>query len=184
MTIQNNKLNFELKLLAKSSVIVFIAMIFSKLASFIYRVVIANYLGSEIYGIFSLSLMIIVFFIYLSSLGLQEGLARYIPFYRGKHQVEKIKYIFQYSLKIVFFTTILTSFLLFFSSDIISVKIFHNLGLSIFLKWFAVFIPIAVFASFFHLPLRAYEKIKWYMFTPYVLQPFSQLIVLVVFLLN
>lgn len=177
---KDKEIDRGLKLLAKSSVIVFVGIFLSKIFSFVYRITIANSLGSEIYGRFSLALMIMVLFISLSSLGLQEGLSRYIPFYRGKNEKEKIKHIFRYSLMIVFFSSFSLAILLFLFSEIISINLFNSPGLTIFLKWFAVFIPISVFAGFFHLPLRAYEKIKWHVFIPHILQPFVQVFSLLI----
>lgn len=47
-------LNSALRLLAKTSVFVFIGVVISKVISYFYRIVIARYFGSEVYGLFCL----------------------------------------------------------------------------------------------------------------------------------
>lgn len=176
------ELDYSLKILAKSSFIVFIGVVISKIATYSYRIIIARSFGTEIYGLFSLVLMISGFFVAFFSLGLQSGLLRYISFYRGKNEKEKIQYIFRFSLKLLFPISILAGILLFLSSEYISLGIFHNPNLIVFIKWFAFFVPVLIFAGTFHAIIRAYEKIRWYSFIGNILMPSVQLILLVIFI--
>ncbi len=64
----SSEINTGLKMLAKSSMIVLIGIFLSKLFTYIYRIVIARYFGPEVYGVFSLALIILGFFIAFSSL--------------------------------------------------------------------------------------------------------------------
>ena len=88
----------KLKLIMKSSIIVFIGLFLSKIFIFGYRVLIARYFGAEIYGLFSLALMVVGWFIAFSSLGLNQGVLRYVSFYRGKKDLNKIRFIINFSL--------------------------------------------------------------------------------------
>ena len=81
---ENEIFNSSLRRVAKSSFIVFFGIIFSKLITFIYRVIIAKNLGPEPYGLFSLAFIISSIFIAISCFGLHEGVLRYVSFYRGK----------------------------------------------------------------------------------------------------
>ena len=47
-----------LKLIAKSSVIIFIGLIFSKIFTYAYRIIIARHFGPETYGLFSLAMIV------------------------------------------------------------------------------------------------------------------------------
>jgi O-antigen/teichoic acid export membrane protein len=116
------------------------------------------------------------------SLGLPNGLLRYISFYRGKNETKKIQSILRFSLNLLFFVSFLGAALLFYFSNIISINIFHNSGLIPFLQAFAIFIPIYVFASLIHVITIAYEKIGWYSFIGNILSPSTQLIFLVIFI--
>lgn len=180
--IGQREINHNLKLIAKSSIIMFIGVIFSKIFSYVYRVVIARNLGPEVYGMFSLAVMVSLLLFTVASFGLLDGLNRYIPFYRGRKEENKIRYIFRFSIKIVFFSSILSALFLFLFSDIISANIFHNLELSFFFKIFGIFIPVIMFGSLFNIVLRAYEKISWQSFINNILQTIVQLSLLILLL--
>jgi len=173
-------LEYSLKLIAKSSFIVLIGVFLSKIFTYLYKVIIARTFGQEIYGLFSLTLMIFGFFLAFFSLGLQGGLLRHIPFYRGRNEKNKIQYIFKISFLTVLLTSFIAGALLFFLSDYISLNIFHNPGLVLFLKWFSFFIPVAILGGTFHAVIRAYEKIGWYSFIGNILVTSLQLIFLII----
>jgi len=165
MNSNNQKeLDSSLKLLAKSSLIVFIGVFLSKLFTYAYRIIIARHFGPEVYGLFSLALMMLGFFVAFSLIGLDSGLVRYIPFYRGKKQQNKIRYLFKFTFKTILSLSVLFGIILFLLSDIISINIFHNPDLSLFLKVFAPLIPISVISSYFLAAIIGYEKIGWYSF--------------------
>lgn len=172
---EQKDLNNSLKILASGSLIFLIGIAISKIATYLYNVITVRTFGQEIYGIFSLTLMIAGIFLSFFSLGLQSGILRYVSFYRGKEEKEKIKYIFRFSLKFTLLISIIGGLLLFFLSDLISISIFHNSDLSMFIKLFAIFIPISLIAGIFNTILRSYEIIKWYSFIGNILVNLVQL---------
>ena len=95
---RDNHLEHYLKLMAKSSIIVFIGLFLSKVLAYAYRIIIARYFGAEIYGLFSLALILITLFASFASFGLIDGLIRFVSFYRGKNQNDKIRYLFRYTI--------------------------------------------------------------------------------------
>ena len=88
---EQKEIDKDLKLLAKSSIVIFAGIFFAKIFTYLYRIIIARNFGPEVYGLFSLAIMILGFFVAFSSLGLSEGLLRYISFYRGKKQKHNIE---------------------------------------------------------------------------------------------
>jgi len=179
---KSEKKEFEtsLGLLAKSSIIVFISVLLSKIFTYGYRIVIARTYGPETYGLFTLSLMIIGWFIIISKLGLGNGLLRFIPLYRGKNQKSKISYLFKKTLLISIITSITAAILLFFFSDLIAINIFQNPDLSFFLKLFSFVIPITVILSVFLSIIRGYEKITAFSFLSKILETLSKLVILLI----
>src|SRR3989344_4690308 len=99
--------NKGLKIIAKSSIIIFVGVFFSKIITYFYRIIIARYFGPEVYGLFSLAIMISGWFIIFSSLGFAEGLLRYLPWYRGKKEYNKIKYLIRFSTTLTLITSII-----------------------------------------------------------------------------
>lgn len=177
------KLDSSLKLLVKTSFVVFIGVLISKILGYVFRVLVARHYGPEVYGLFSLAVMIAGWFIAISALGLSEGILRFIPLYRGKEEGEKIRYIFKFVLSIFAITSILSGILLYFLSGFISTNIFHNPGLVGFLKIFSFVIPATVLAYPFLSSLRAFEEIKSYSFIFNIIQNVAKVSLLVLFVI-
>ena len=67
---ENQKeVNKSLKLIVKSSIFVFIGVILSKIFALFYRSAIARYFGKEVYGLFSLAVIVLLVFVTVPSLG-------------------------------------------------------------------------------------------------------------------
>lgn len=179
---QEEIINHDLTLLAKSSIFVFIGIFLSKVFMYLYRIVIARYYGPEIYGLFSIALMVMGFFLAFASLGFSSGLARFIPLYRGKKEKEKIKYLISLSKKVLFFSAIFSAILLYFSSEFIAIKIFHNLELAFYLKLFSFLIPIQIFTDIYFGIIRSYERIKAYTFGVNIIQNIIKFIFVILFI--
>lgn len=162
----NNRIETDksLKLLAKSSIIVFIAILLSKIFTYLYRAIVARYYGPEIYGLLALSLVIVGWFRLFGGFGLADGLLRFISFYRGKKKKDVIKYLIKTSGKFLLMSSIISALVLFFSADFIAENLFHNQQLGVFLRWFSISIPVILLGGIFITTLRAYEKIAWFSF--------------------
>ncbi len=163
---QEKKEEFDssLRLIIKSSLFVFLGVIFSKIFAYLYRIIIARSFGPEVYGLFSLALIVFLWFISLSALGFYDGVLRFIPFYRGQKKINNIRYLFKFSSIVLIISSIISGILLFLSSEIISIKLFHNSDLIIFLKVFSFMLPAYIFAYFFLTIMQAFEKIKIHSF--------------------
>ncbi len=180
---QNLEFHKSLRLLAKSSVVIFIGIILSKIISYVYRIVVARVYGPEVYGTLSLALMIVGWFVVISSLGITQGMARFIPYYRGKKEKDKIKFIFNSSISFLLISSLVSGVLLFFLAEFISINIFHEEGLIIFLKIFSVLVTATVLMNAFLTVIQAYERPGWYSFIFNILQNLAKLIALVILLL-
>lgn len=178
----NNKLDNSLKKLAKTSIIVLVALLLSKVFTYLYRIIIARYFGPEFYGLFSLAFMIIGFFVAFFSFGISEGLLRFISLYKGKEEINKIKYIFKFSIILLFFSSIVSALILFFIAEFISLSIFHNPNLTVFLKFFSILVPLWIFSNLFLATIRAYEKIAWHSFILNILDNGVKLLFLIIFI--
>ena len=63
---ENKDISSHLKVIAKTSLIVFVGLLVSKILTYLYRIIIARYFGPEIYGLFSLALTIVSLFIIIA----------------------------------------------------------------------------------------------------------------------
>lgn len=180
---KNSSVDKSLKLLAKTSIIVFIGLIISKIFLYLYRITIARYLGPEVYGLFSLTFMISQWFMAVFSFGLLEGLFRYIAFYRGKNEIDKAAYIYKKSSKILLVSSLIAGVFLFALSDFISIKIFNDANLIIFLRMFSLLIPVWVFSNIFVNIIRAFEKINIYSFFVNILQNVVKVLAIIILII-
>src|SRR3989344_2123964 len=173
-----HSLNNSLGLLAKSSFLVLITVLSSKILTYLYKIIIARNYGAETYGVFILSLMIVGWLSIFAKMGFGDGLVRFIPLYRAKSENEKVLYLIRKSLLITGTLSILAGVLLFLTSNFIAIELFKNKELIIFLKIFSIAIPLAVLSSVYISILRAYEEIFWVAFIGNILQSIVNLIVI------
>jgi len=180
---RKNLLDTSLKLLVKTSFIVFIGLILSKTLGYAYRIIIARYFGPEIYGIFTLALTIVSFFSTIAAFGFLDGLLRFIPLLRARKKQNEINYLIEKTRRIYIVVGFISTILLFFLSEFISVNIFHNPSLTIFLKIMSINILISLLLNIYLVSLRAYEQINWYSRIFNIFQNVARVALLVVLIL-
>lgn len=156
-----DKINKELRIILAGAGIVFFGSIINRVLNYAIRILIARGLGVEEYGLFTIAVMIMRIFITFSALGLSEGILRYVSYYRGLNDNERIKGTLIFSFITTFLSSIIITIILFFSSDYIATYWFNSKELIPVLKIFILIIPIGVLATNFVNLNLAYEKIKY-----------------------
>jgi len=150
----------SLQKIARGTGIVFFGTISGMLLGFCERILFARFFSQAEYGIYSLALVVLNITVMFSTFGLQEGSARQIASYRSKGDTEKVQGVIISSLQMALIASTVFSAVLFFTSDIISTKIFHEADLSAPLKIFSLAVPffslIQILTSFF----RGFNKVK------------------------
>jgi O-antigen/teichoic acid export membrane protein len=179
---EQKEFNKSLKLIASSSVIIFITMLLAKVFSYVYRIIIARNFGPNIYGIFSLALMITGWFITFSVLGLNNGIVRFIPIYRTNKLHKKIQNVFNKSFLLVFIVSIIFFVVVFLFSTFISERIFNEPELSGFLRYFSVSIPLLAIFGLLISAIRAYEKVIAFSLTSKVAPNLLKVIFIFIFI--
>ena len=179
---EDNKREFDenLKLIFKTSIFILFATVLSKVFTYLYRIIIARDFGPETYGLFSLALMVLGWFVSFFSFGFYEGILRFIPFYRGKKRKDNVKYVFKFSFIVLLISSIFSTIILYLFADFISINIFHNVSLIIFLKILALSLPFFSLAYLFLAVIQAHEKIKVHSFISDILFNFINLVSLLV----
>ena len=171
-----------LKLIFKSSLLFFVGLAFAKLCNYGYRILIARELGPAEYGLFSISVMVAGWFIALSTLGLNEGLLRYIPHYKGTREQKKIVYLLSLSSRFLLCSSLLAAIVLFFSAPFIATHFFHTTALIPYLRLFSLSVPLLVLAHPFLALMRSYGYVGEYSFFFNIVQSGVKLLLLFLFL--
>ncbi len=179
---QEIEFNNNLNLIAKSSLIVFIGVLFSKLFSYAYGIVIARVFGPEGYGLLTISLMVIGWFITFAGMGLNGGLVRFIPIFKAQKREDKIKSAFRTSFSKLIISSTIAFLILFLSSNFIAIKIFKNPQLTIFLKSFSLLVPLTIFLECFLSVIQANGKIFVYNFVYKFFIGLSKILFLILFI--
>lgn len=148
----------NLKLVVRSGFFIFITFLFSKVFFYLYRVVIARYLGVEAYGLFSIIGMLFPFFATIANLGLERGIIRFISHYEAKNKINRIKGIILDSIVIVIPASIILSIIIYFSSEKIAMVIFHNANLIRLIKILSFSIPFASISAVIASYMQGKEK--------------------------
>ena len=137
----------SLQKIAKGTGVFFLGTIIGLLLAFVSKIIVIRYIEQAEYGLLSLAMTSANFFAVIATLGLTQGVTRQIAYYRGKDDISKVRSVVVSSLQIVVISGILLFLVLFFTSDLISTRIFHTPELSTPLKIIATFIPFNVLIS-------------------------------------
>ncbi len=147
-----------LKIIAHGAGITFIGSIFAYFIAFLYRIVIARYLGPADYGLLTLAVAIVGIGRTVSSFGLNAGIKRYIGYYSGKKDNSKISGLIFYSLKLVMLTSLIIASFIWFFSSYIAVNLLHSPQLASILKIFAIVIPLNALIELIKSILLSFNK--------------------------
>lgn len=171
----------SLKVITKGAGIVFFSMFISKALTYFYRMVVAR-IGTEEYGLLSLGIAALGIATTLSLLGLDNGISRYIPYYVGKEDKERIKGTITSALKISFPLAVFFGLIMIFYSSWISVNLFQNTELTPILIIFAFVVPFNVMGILFLVTLTSFKKIEYYVLTKNIFESIILIIVTIILL--
>lgn len=170
---------------AKGAALVFIGTSIGMLLGFVSRVMVARYVTQSEFGIYSLAFVLLNVFATLSTLGLDPGAARQVAFYRGKEDESKVRGVVLSSVEIAAISSIFFSIVLFLTSDLISIKLFHDPELTTPLRVFCIAIPFFVLMQTFTSIFRGFERAEPNVYFYQILRNASFLLLLLaVILLN
>ncbi|HDH41260.1 MAG TPA: flippase, partial [Candidatus Altiarchaeales archaeon] len=135
--------NQSLQKIAKGTGIVFIGSLTGLFLAFIGRLMIARYWTESDYGVFSLAFVVLNICVVIGTLGLQDGASRSIAYARGKNESEKIQGLISASVWLGLAGSLILCLILFFTSETIAIKIFHEPALISPIRIFAIAIPFS-----------------------------------------
>ena len=147
------------KILLRGAGIVLVSLIASKLLAYVFRAVIAKYLGVEQYGIITTGLALLVLFVMLSNFGMTTGVVRFVSFYKGQNDPDGVKQTIWSAIKVTLLIGVPAAIALFLLAGPLATFIFHNFVLKNVIMLFAVLVPIIAVTNLLTSALRAYGLI-------------------------
>lgn len=175
-------INPSLKTAVKGTAQVFLGMVISILLWFLTKILIIRNTTKEEFGIYSLVIAIAGIFSLLATLGLQEGVPRYISIFLSQGKRKDANAVSIDALFIGLLSGLFLFSLLYYFSGILSRQIFYKIQLEVPLKIISFFIPFSVSASIMNGILRGHSIVKPKVFTD-MGQPFFFLLFLGIFFL-
>jgi O-antigen/teichoic acid export membrane protein len=172
-------LNESLRKIAKGAGIGFTGTFIGTALGYFSRMIIARFLGASDYGLISLGFAAMSITATLSLVGFNEGIQRFVSFYKGKNDEGKIKGTIFCALKICFSLSLILTLLIFFYADWISVNVFHEAKLTSVLRIFAIGVPFWVLATIFNSGTIGFQEIKYKVYTMFIFKDTFKLIAIV-----
>ncbi|RKY40506.1 MAG: hypothetical protein DRP85_08455 [Candidatus Makaraimicrobium thalassicum] len=114
--------------------------------------------------------------------GMPDGVVRFVSFYRGKNDQERIKGVIISALEIVLPLGVIAGILLFLFADVISVEIFDEPNLTPVLRIFSFSVPFFVLFYIFNRAIGGFQEMKYVVYVRDIFQNGIRLFLLIVLL--
>ena len=172
----------DIKKVAKGAGVSFVGSIAGRGLMFASQVIIARYLGAEIFGLYVLGLVVVKMTGLIARLGLQTGAMKFVSIYR-KDNPGKAKGTIISSIFISFIMGIFIGVIVYFSSDFISEKIFHDTALVRIIRSFAICIPFMATIMVISGASRGFQTTKYSVYITEIIQPSVYMVLVLILVL-
>ena len=171
--------------IAKGAGIIFAGTIIGNGLLYLFNIIVARFLGSAAYGLFSIGRIIINIAFMLALFGLQSGILRYVSIYHGLRDNERLKGAIISALKVVIPLSLVVSALLFGLAETISTQIFDKKELTIVIKLFSISIPFISLSTIFISVTKGFQKMQYTVYARHIFEPIiKMLLALTLFLIG
>jgi O-antigen/teichoic acid export membrane protein len=150
---------------AKGGSITFAGQLFEFGISFVFAVIVARYLGAENYGLYRLSLTIVLMTAALSMLGLAKALNRYIAIARTQQNDREIFGLLQVGIGLPVIVSSAISLIIFVFADQIAQHVFSESGLAPVLRIMCLAIPVMTMARSFGAAAQGFKQLQFEVFS-------------------
>jgi O-antigen/teichoic acid export membrane protein len=162
-------LSDSLRKIARGTGIALVGTFLALLLGFVTRLIVARYGSEADYGIYSLAIVVITFATTLVGLGLPDGTARFVAYFRGRGETAKVRGVTSVSLQLTTAASIIVSIALFFGAEYIASNIFHSPGLTPALKVLAIGIPFFALTNILVSVFRGFDRMEPQTYFQYIL---------------
>jgi O-antigen/teichoic acid export membrane protein len=181
----SNNFNIEISTIAKGAGIVYFGTFLGIGLKYVFELLVARNLGPRLFGIFFLGFSIFKILERISTVGLHNGVLRYVSIFRSIGDTARIKGTILLSLKIVMAFGLLIFILIALFSPQISTDVFDKPELSSILPLFAAVVVFSVITEIFVYSTLAFQITKYKVLVRMIFEPGARiLLVLVTFLLG
>jgi len=170
------------KKIAKGAGIVFIGTGIGMFFAYLGMMIVARFLGPSDFGLISMASAVATIASTVVLVGMPDGVVRFVSFYRGKNDQERIKGVIISALEIVLPLGVVAGVLLFVFADVISVEIFDEPNLTPVLRIFSFSVPFFVLFYIFNRAIGGFQEMKYVVYVRDIFQNGIRLFLLIVLL--
>ncbi len=170
------KLEKELSTVAKGAGIAFTGKVSGTGLKYITQIIIARLLGTKLFGIYALGLVVYEVAELISRMGLHLGAVRYVSIYKGRGELQKLKGILVQSICFPFLGGTILGSAIFVSSELIAQNVFGKPELALVLRIFAVSLPFWASTIVIARATTGFQTTKYLVYIKEYIQPFANLI--------
>jgi len=160
----------------KGAAFIFAGLIFARVVNYAYRILLARAGGMEEFGLLFLGISTVSVVGGLAGLGLDQGVARFVPLYIGKKEEGRLRGVLRHSLVISLCSGFAAGVLLWFAAPLIAVGFFDNEPLVPILHICALCLPFYVSGRSLVKAVVAFQRIGYRVAVNQVANPFTRFI--------
>jgi O-antigen/teichoic acid export membrane protein len=177
MTQDNKGADFpEILVIAKGAGTVFFGTIIGSVLKYVFDLIIARNLGSELFGLFFLGLAVFRILESISTVGLHNGILRYVALFKGENDIRRLKGMVLIATKTVMIVGVCLGLLIFAFSNIFAVSVFNKAELSKVLKCFAIGVPFSALTIIFIYATQGFKIMQYKILVREIFEPISRII--------
>ena len=176
-------LNESLRKIAKGAGIVFIGTGIGMFFAYLGMMIVARSLGPTDFGLISMASAVATIASTVVLVGIPEGVVRYVSFYKGKNDEQRIKGVIVSALKVVLPLGVIAGILLFLFADLISIRVFHDKNLIPILRIFSFSVPFFALYYILIYAIGGFKEMKYMVYVRDIFQNISRLFLLFLLLI-
>lgn len=146
--------------IASNNIIFTIGNLISVIVAFVTSIVIARILGPQEFGLYSLVMVVVMFFIVFTDFIIGASLTRYTSYFLSQKQFGKIKSLFMFLIKYKIIVSVIISSILIIFPNEIALYVFNKTGITAVIMYSGVIIFISSFIEFFVAFFNGLRNIK------------------------
>lgn len=150
----------DFKNIASQSSVFLLGTVFTVVVGFFFKIFLAKQLGAEGLGIYSLGISIISVFSVFVSLGLGNGLVKYVSKYTAEKNYTQLQTYLHSTFKYSFIATVLFGILLLIFPNFIGDKLLSSPEITSYLPYFAILLFVNTGISLFDQTIRGFKQVK------------------------
>jgi len=158
---REDNMNAELKSLVKNSGLNIAGSAVSRILKYVAVLFAVKALGVTDYGYYVLGLAVMEIGSIFGNMGFQYAVFRFVPMYRGKGDINRVKGTILFSFEAVLVFGVIVSIIIFCCSEWISTIIFKKPDLSVFIKVLAFALPFVTLSRIISNIFKGFNVIKY-----------------------